>query len=240
MIIAYFDCFSGICGDMILGAFLDLGMDTEYFIEEIKKIDISGYEIKVKNIEINHIVSTDVSIVVKEEQPPRNLADINRLIDRSDLSRDVKTESKQVFLKLAEVESKIHNTEIKRIHFHEIGGVDSIIDVVGAVIGRKKLQIDKIFCSPLPLGKGFVNCSHGMIPIPAPATVELLKNVPVYQTERVQELVTPTGAAIITTFTDYFGAMPPMKIKKIGYGAGKTKSEYPNLLRVFLGERYKK
>ena len=237
---AYFDCFSGICGDMILGALVDLGLDVGYLKKELKKLNISGYEINVKKVESNNIAGTDVEIVVNEEQHHRNLQDINKIIDDSSLDDEVKTVSKKIFYRLAQAESKVHNTAIDKVHFHEVGAVDSIIDIVGTVIGIKKLGISKIYCSHLPLGNGFVTCEHGVLPVPAPATVELLRDVPVYSTDRKQELVTPTGAAVITTFADQFGDIPVMKINKIGYGAGKTKSKYPNLLRVFLGELEKK
>jgi len=237
---AYFDCFSGICGDMILGAFIDLGLDIDYLKKELKKLDISGYDIEIKKIEKNHITGTDVYIIVKEKQHHRSLSDIKNLIDNSKLDEEVKELSKKIFLKLAKAESKIHNVKIDEVHFHEVGAVDSIIDIVGAVIGLKKLQIKNVFCSYLPLGKGFVECLHGVIPIPAPATVELLKDVPVYQTDINHEMVTPTGAAVIITITNHFGDMPLMKINRIGYGAGKIKSDYPSLLRVFLGEVEKK
>ncbi len=233
--IAYFDCFSGICGDMILGAFIDLGLESSFLKKELEKLNLSGYNFDVKKATINQITAVDVYITVNEEQHHRSLGDITTLIDGSTLDRDVKELSKKIFIKLAQAESKIHNIKIDDVHFHEVGAVDSIIDIVGAVIGLKKLGISDVFCSHLPLGSGFVNCAHGVLPVPAPATVELLKDVPVYSTDRKQELVTPTGAAIITTFAKQFGDMPHMKIDKIGYGAGKTKSVYPNLLRVFLG-----
>jgi uncharacterized protein (TIGR00299 family) protein len=236
MNIAYFDCFSGICGDMILGALINLGLDINYLKKELEKLNFSGYEIDVKKVEKNHISSSDVYITVKKDQHHRSLTDINKLIDDSSLDEDVKKTSKEIFLKLGEAESKIHNTSIDKIHFHEVGAVDSIIDIVGAVIGLKKLGVEQVFCSHLPLGNGFVRCSHGIIPIPAPATVELLKDIPVYQTDIDHEMVTPTGAAVITTVADSFGEMPLMKIKKVGYGSGKIKSEKPSLLRVFLGE----
>ena len=240
MTIAYFDCFSGIAGDMILGALIDLGVDSEYLKNEIEKLGITGYESDIKKIEKNHITGTDVYITVKEKQHHRSLSDIHNLIDNSKLDKEVKELSKKIFLRLGEAESKIHNVKIDEVHFHEVGAVDSIIDIVGSVIGLKKLGVEDVFCSRLPLGKGFVKCSHGVIPIPAPATVELLKNVPVHQTEIDHEMVTPTGAAVITTITSQFGDMPPMKIKKIGYGAGKIESENPSLLRIYLGELEKK
>lgn len=241
MSVAFFDCFSGIAGDMILGALIDLGVDGDYLKKELEKLGISGYEINVRKVEKNHVTGTDVHITVKKEQQHhRSLSDINNLIDDSSLDDDVKELSKKIFHRLAEAESKIHNVKVDDVHFHEVGAVDSIIDIVGAVIGLKKLGVENVFCSHLPLGKGFVTCSHGMIPIPAPATVELLKDVPVYQTDVDHEMVTPTGAAVITTIADSFGEMPLMKIKKVGYGAGKIKSEQPGLLRVFLGELEKR
>ncbi len=236
MNVAFFDCFSGIAGDMILGALIDLGVDGEFLKKELKKINISGYEIDIKKVKKNNISGTDVYVVVKEKQHHRNLSDINDIINNSNLEGEVKELGKKIFYRLAEAESKIHDMEIEKVHFHEVGAIDSIIDIVGAAICLKKLGIEKVFCSNLPLGKGFVKCSHGIIPIPAPATVELLKNVPVYQSEANHEMVTPTGAAIITTIADDFGKIPSMKIEKIGYGAGKIKSSQPGLLRVYLGK----
>ena len=234
--VAYFDCFSGICGDMILGALLDLDLDVDYFKKELGKLDVSGYEIKVEKVEKSCITGTYVYIIVNDEQHHRSLTDINRLINTSKLDEDVKELSKKIFLRLAEAESKVHNVKVEDVHFHEVGAVDSIIDIVGAVIGLKKLHIESVYSSALPLGKGFTTCSHGVIPIPAPATVELLKDVPVYQTDVDHEMVTPTGAAVITTVASCFGEMPLMKIKKVGYGAGKIKSRQTGLLRIFLGK----
>lgn len=236
MVIAFFDCFSGIAGDMILGALIDLGLDINYLKDEIRKLDISGFEIDANKVEKNHITGTDVYIIVNEKQHHRNLSDIKKIIDQSKLEKEVKELSKKIFLRLGKAESKIHNVGIDEVHFHEVGAIDSIIDIVGSVIGLKKLEIKDVFSSHLPLGKGFVKCSHGVIPIPAPATVELLKNIPVYQTDISHEMVTPTGAAVITTIANQFGDMPPMKINKIGYGAGKIESKNPALLRIFLGE----
>jgi uncharacterized protein (TIGR00299 family) protein len=240
MVVAYFDCFSGIAGDMILGALIDAGLNVTDLKKELQKLNISGYKIQTKKITYNNIVGTDVSIDIKETHVHRHLSDINHIIEKSKLDVDIKKLSKQIFLNLAKAESKVHNINIDEVHFHEVGAVDAIIDIVGSVIGLKKLKITKIYCSPLPMGKGFVTCAHGILPIPAPATVELVKEIPVYSDERKQELVTPTGAAIITTVADQFGNMPLMKISKIGYGSGKIKSDYPNMLRVFLGEIYNK
>jgi uncharacterized protein (TIGR00299 family) protein len=236
MKVAYFDCFSGISGDMILGALVDLGVDVDYLKGQFKKIDISGYDIKAKKVEKQHIHGTKVDIVIKEKQRHRSLKDINELIDKSGLDKEVKQSSKKIFLKVAEVESKVHNIYINKVHFDEIGALDSILDVVGAVIGLKKLNIEKVYSSHLNLGRGFVECSHGLIPVPAPATAEILKGVPVYSTNVDAELVTPTGSAIITTLTNDFGPMPLMRIDKLGYGAGKADFQHPNLLRIFIGD----
>jgi uncharacterized protein (TIGR00299 family) protein len=237
MTIAYFDCFSGISGDMILGALVDLGVESEFLKNELEKLDITGYSFDVKKVEKNHITASDVYISVKQdEQHSRSFKDIIKLIDKSSLDKDVKDLSKKIFKRLAEAEGKVHNTSIDKVHFHEVGAVDSIIDIVGSVIGLKKLGVEQIFCSQLPLGSGFVKCSHGIIPIPAPATTELLRNIPVYQSDADHEMVTPTGAAIITTIADGFGKMPSMKIAKVGYGAGKIKSKMPGLLRVYIGK----
>lgn len=222
---------------MILGALIDLGVTPQELKSDLQKLPLAGYDLEVKTVEKNHLRATDVIVTIEEQQHHRSYKDIIHLIDGSSLPDSIKTRSKDIFLKLAMAEGKIHQVPVERVHFHEVGAVDSIIDIVGAVIGLEHLGIDEIVCSPLPLGHGFVSCSHGIIPIPAPATVEILKNVPVYATDREQELVTPTGAAIITTVTKQFGRMPPMNIHRIGYGSGKTPSDHPSVLRVFLGER---
>lgn len=240
MTVAYFDCFSGIAGDMILGALVDAGFSFSVLKNEIKKIDISGYKISIQKKTINHIVGTDVIIQIEESHDHRNLDDINCLIDKSKLDEDVKKTSKKIFYNLAKAESKVHNISIKEVHFHEVGAVDSIIDIVGAVIGLKELGISQVYCSPLPMGHGFIKCDHGILPVPAPATVELVKGIPVYSDNRNQELVTPTGAAIIRTVANSFGPMPLMITEKIGYGSGKIVSNHPNFLRVFVGDIQKK
>jgi uncharacterized protein (TIGR00299 family) protein len=236
MTIAYFDCFSGIAGDMILGALLDLGVDETILTKELSKLQLTGYDIEVKKVERNHIAATDFQVIVKEQHHHRSLSEILDLLKRSTLEPRVKTLSQTIFDALGNAEATIHNVAIEQVHFHEVGAVDSIIDIVGSVIGVTLLGIDRIYCSPLPLGHGFVTCEHGLLPLPAPATMELLKGIPVYTVERNQETVTPTGAAVISTLASSFGEMPPMKIIKIGYGSGKIPSNYPNVLRVVLGE----
>ena len=237
MVVAYFDCFSGIAGDMILGALIDLGFDINILKEEIRKLHISGYSIDVKKIQKNSIIASDVTIISKGKQSHRDFKDIKKIIDSSDIDDDVKSLSKKIFHRLAIAESKVHNVDFNNVHFHEVGAVDSIIDIVGGVIGLKNLKINQVFCSKLPLGGGFVNCAHGKIPIPAPATVELLRDIPVYQSDAKHEMVTPTGAAFITTIAESFGEMPSIKIQKTGYGAGKIKSDKPGVLKVSIGKK---
>jgi len=240
MTVAYFDCFSGIAGDMILGALLDLGVDETILKKELKKLPLTGYDLRAKKIECNHITATDVTIEVTEDQHHRSLSEINDILQRSTLRPKIKKLSQTIFYNLGQAEAKIHHVDIEEVHFHEVGAVDSIVDIVGSVIGVHLLDIDTVICSPLPLGHGFVSCAHGLLPLPAPATVELLKGIPVYSVERNQETVTPTGAAVITALASRFGEMPLMKITHIGYGSGKIPSTYPNLLRVYLGELEKK
>jgi len=169
----------------------------------------------------------------------RNLDDIEKIIEESQLVSEVKTKSIEIFRRLAEAEAKIHGTTAEKVHFHEVGAVDSIVDIVGAVIGLHTLNIDKIIVSPLPLGKGFVSCQHGLIPVPAPATLELLVALPTYGSDHDGETVTPTAAAILSTMAEDYGKMPKMIIKKVGYGAGTRDFNVPNLLRVVLGEEYR-
>ena len=240
MVVAYFDCFSGIAGDMILGALIDLGVDEKFLKKELKKLSLSGYTIAVKHVASHHIHAVDFTVTVQEEQCERNLLDITAMLEESRLSPTVIGKCKNIFQRLAHAESRVHRIDINEVHFHEVGAVDSIIDIVGSVIGIERLGIEKIYCSPLPLGHGFVTCAHGVLPLPAPATVELLKGVPVYSVDRMQELVTPTGAAIITTLAADYGEMQRMRIQQIGYGSGKIPSKYPNLLRVFIGEELSK
>ena len=182
MKIAYFDCFSGISGDMIIGALIDLGLGVTFLKNELKKLNLKNYKIESKKIVKNGIKSTkfDVFVKHKHNHEERNLKQINKIIDSSKLDNKIKNTIKKIFLKIATAESKIHNKPINKIHFHEIGAIDTIIDVAGAVIGLKKLGIEKIYCSKLNVGSGFVEFSHGKFPIPAPATAEILKGVPIY------------------------------------------------------------
>jgi uncharacterized protein (TIGR00299 family) protein len=210
-------------------------MPISQFKNEITKLHLSGYSIDVERITRNNISALNIIITLTETQPHRTFSDIKKIITQSTLSDTIQQKSIDIFTRLAQAESTIHHQPISSVHFHEVGAIDSIIDIIGTVILLDYYKISKIISSALPLGTGFVDCAHGKLPVPAPATVELLKNIPVYQTNRKQELVTPTGAAIITTLSETYGPMPPMKISQIGYGAGKTISKHPNLLRIYLG-----
>jgi pyridinium-3,5-bisthiocarboxylic acid mononucleotide nickel chelatase len=237
MRIAYFDCFSGISGDMFVGALLDAGLKIEILEKELNKLNLSGYQLEVNKVLKKGISASQFKVKIQEKGMERRFKDILNILEESKLDEEIKNEVKKIFFKIAEAESKIHQEDIEKIHFHEIGGLDSIMDISSAVIGIKALEIKEIYSSPLPLGKGFVKCAHGILPLPAPATLELLKNIPTYSGGMESEMVTPTGAAIISTLTKDFGERPLMKIEKIGYGAGEREFSIPNLLRVSIGEK---
>lgn len=245
MKLLYFDCFSGISGDMAVGALLDLCVPAEYLADELGKLGISDeYEIKIKKSIKCGIEGTDFYVELKEHHHEhdyehhhgRNLFDIEGLIDKSSLNDNIKKLSKDMFRLVAEAEAKVHGKNIYDVHFHEVGAVDSIIDIVGAAICIDYIKPDRIISSPVNTGSGFVKCQHGIIPVPAPATVKILKDVPVYCDDREFELTTPTGAAIIKALASEFKKFPEMRIKKEGYGCGKRDTEKPNVLRVILAE----
>lgn len=237
MRIAYFDCFSGISGDMFVGALLDAGLKIEILEKELNKLNLSGYQLEVNKVLKKGISASQFKVKIQEKGVERRFKDIINILEESKLDEEIKNEVKKIFFKIAEAESKIHQEDIEKIHFHEIGGLDSIMDISSAVIGIKALEIKEIYSSPLPLGKGLVKCAHGILPLPAPATLELLKNIPTYSGGMESEMVTPTGAAIISTLTKDFRERPLMKIEKIGYGAGEREFSIPNLLRVSIGEK---
>ncbi|MBA7499005.1 Pyridinium-3,5-bisthiocarboxylic acid mononucleotide nickel insertion protein [subsurface metagenome] len=237
MKIAYFDCFSGISGDMTVGALLDAGLEIETLEKELKKLGLSGYQLEVNKVVKKGISATQFKVKIKEEGVERRFKDILTIHEKSKLDEEIKKETKKIFFNIAQAESKIHQKDMDKIHFHEIGGLDSIIDITSAVIGIKTLGIEEIYSSNLPVGKGFVKCAHGVIPVPTPATLELLKNIPTYSGGIDSEMITPTGAAIIGTLAKSFGGRPLMKIERIGYGAGEKEFTIPNLLRVSIGEK---
>jgi uncharacterized protein (TIGR00299 family) protein len=237
MKIVYFDCFSGISGDMTVGALLDAGLKLETLEKELKKLGLSGYRLEVNKVVKKGISATRFKVKIKEEGVERRFKDILAILEESKLDEVIKKETKKIFFNIAQAESKIHRKDIDKIHFHEIGGLDSIIDITSAVIGIKTLGIEEIHSSALPVGKGFVKCAHGVIPVPAPATLELLKNIPTYSGGIESEMITPTGAGIIGTLAKSFGERPLMKVERTGYGAGEKEFTIPNLLRVSIGEK---
>jgi len=237
MKIVYFDCFSGISGDMTVGALLDAGLKLETLEKELKKLGLTGYQLEVNKVVKKGISATRFKVKIKEEGVERRFKDILAILEESKLDEEIKKETKKIFFNIAQAESKIHRKDIDKIHFHEIGGLDSIIDITSAVIGIKTLGIEEIHSSALPVGKGFVKCAHGVIPVPTPATLELLKNIPTYSGGIESEMITPTGAAIIGTLAKSFGERPLMKVEKTGYGAGEKEFTIPNLLRVSIGEK---
>jgi uncharacterized protein (TIGR00299 family) protein len=236
--ILFFDCFSGASGDMILGALIDAGASFEALSEQIKSLKIDGYSISRQKKKSSGISATKFIVNIEKDQPERNFSDIKDLIARSGLSDFVKEKSIETFRIIAESEALIHGNEPDLIHFHEIGAVDSIIDIAGSFIGIENLGMPSCSSSPVPVSCGEIKTQHGTLPLPAPATAGILRNVPVVSAPESFEYVTPTGASILKAICEKFGSFPPMNIRKIGYGAGDREFEgRPNILRVFLGER---
>lgn len=240
MKILYFDCFSGISGDMTVGALLNLGLPFEYLEEHLQKLNMSDYQIKQSIAERHKISGTKFDVIVTDDKRHRHLKDITKMINSSDLSDRIKEISCSAFDCLAQAEARVHNSTPDKVHFHEVGGIDAIIDIVGSVIGVEYFNPSAVYCSTVTLGQGTTRSSHGVIPIPAPATVEILKNVPTTIAKTEGERVTPTGAAILTTLVDFYGGgfdCPEITFEKSGFGAGtKLYDDCPNLLRIILGE----
>ncbi len=238
MKVAYLDCFSGVSGDMFLGALIDAGLPVDVLKKAIGTLPIDGYTIEIKKEARNHVTGTKVIIDVdKGKQKARHLSDIRQMIQSALLSGEVKEKSIKVFEKIALEEGKIHGQLPEKVHFHEVGAVDSIIDIVGTVFGIDYFGISSLSVSSLPLGSGFVNSMHGRIPVPSPATIAILKGVPVFDSGLEHEMVTPTGAALVKILADSYGAMPPMVIDTVGYGAGSRElQDRPNLMRILIGE----
>jgi len=239
MRIAFFDCSAGASGDMILGSLLDAGLSMDRLREDLARLGLAHFEVRVRQVAKRGIGGSQAVITIDQEHHGhhhRHLDDIRHIIEGSDLHAPVKERSLRVFTRLAEAEAKVHQTTIDRIHFHEVGAMDAIIDVVGSVAGIAALGIERVYCSPLHVGSGTVECAHGTLPVPAPATAELVKGKPVYSTGVKGELLTPTGAAILTTLATDFGPLPPMTVERVGYGAGTSDPPIPNLLRVIIGE----
>lgn len=263
----YLDCFAGISGDMFVGALIDLGLDPADLKNELKKVPIDGYRLDISSVEKGGIRAKAFRVYLENEageqladsefqeiallpskagegdqHPPeahgRRLDEILECIGNSGLDENVVAQVSAVFKRLGQAEAKVHGVPVEEVHLHEVGGLDAIIDVTCAVIGLKKLGVETVLSSALHLGGGFVRTSHGVLPVPAPATAELLAGAQVYSTEVQGELVTPTGAAILMSVAQGFGAMPRMQIDRVGYGAGSRTRAFPNVLRAYLGEMF--
>lgn len=245
----YFDCFSGISGDMTIGALIDAGGDFNKLKQELKKLNIKEeYKLACKKIIKNGITSTKFDVILSDEHHKhhehtnnhhhhRSYKEISKLIQSTDLSQRTKKVALSIFKKIGVAEAKVHGVSLEEVHFHEVGAVDSIIDIVGTAILLDQLSIDTIRSSPIPVGSGDIHIEHGVYPVPAPATLEILRGVPIAQSELKAELTTPTGAAIIAELSEDFCTFPAITIQSIGYGAGtKTFSNHPNVLRVIIGE----
>lgn len=246
MKIAYLDCFAGISGDMFLGALLDAGLDQKYLIQELEKLNIHGYTLRIHQKEKMGISATKLDVNIEggdhhgheghSHHLHRGLTEIKSLISNSTLPEKVKGLAVTIFTRLGEAEAKVHGIPVDKIHFHEVGAVDSIVDIVGAAIGVEALGIEKFCASKLPKGGGMAKMAHGSFPVPGPATLELLKGIPLYDNGIEKELVTPTGAAILSTLCQEYGKMPDMTVEKIAYGAGGWDLDIPNVLRIFIGQ----
>ena len=235
--ILYFDIIGGISADMTLASLLDLGVPKEIFLQELNKLNMDNeFEIEIDYKYENGIKGTKVNVITKEQHCHRNLIDVYDIIDNSRLNNNIKERAKEIFMIVAKAEAKVHGTTIDKIHFHEVGAIDSIVDIVGSCILLDLLNIDKVYSTSVPLGSGFIQCAHGVIPAAAPATVEILKNIPVKFNHVKGECTTPTGAAIIKTICDEFIDELDFNTKKIGYGVGHKKFEKPNILRVALAQ----
>jgi pyridinium-3,5-bisthiocarboxylic acid mononucleotide nickel chelatase len=238
MNILYFDCFSGVSGDMTLAALLSLGLPRELLLRELKKLGLENYTVEIFPGSRSGIAATGVEVRVGEQHHDhRHYGDIRALIQGSSLEPRVKEISLKIFQRLAEAEGRVHGKAVEEVHFHEVGAVDSIVDIVGTAVGISFFNPEKIFSSELPMGRGFVNCQHGRLPLPAPATVEVLKGYPVKNVDVEGELVTPTGAAIVSALSSGVAPWPNGTVRAVGYGMGRREfPDRPNLLRLLLGE----
>ncbi|MEI6275726.1 MAG: nickel pincer cofactor biosynthesis protein LarC [Prolixibacteraceae bacterium] len=239
MKILYYDCFAGISGDMNLGALIDLGVDPDFLITELQRLNISGFHLEIQKDIRRGISGTKATVVIEnpENEKHRHLRHVEELVNQSTLSAAVKSMSLKIFDLIAVAEGKVHNISKERVHFHEVGALDSIADIVGAAICLDYLKVDKVISSSIQLGGGMVKCAHGIMPVPAPATTEIVRNVPVRMGMVQHEATTPTGAAILVATADEFTDHTDFNIMKTGYGIGQRDiSDVPNVLRVFLAE----
>jgi uncharacterized protein (TIGR00299 family) protein len=237
MKIAYFDCFAGAGGDMIAAAMLDAGLDAKFLKAQLATLGLKDLDIKIAETKRAGLRAISFQPVTPEQNQPRNLKQITKIIETSEISQQAKNTAVSVFQKVAQAEAAVHNKDPNDLHFHEVGALDSIVDIVSASIGMHSLGIEKVHCSALSVGGGSLKCAHGLMPIPAPATAQILKGVPITAGPAQAELLTPTAAAILTTIVDQFGPLPTMKIETVGYGAGSMQfDDFPNVLRLILGQ----
>jgi uncharacterized protein (TIGR00299 family) protein len=237
--VVYFDCPSGASGDMILGALVDAGVPVESLRAELDKLNLAGWTLQAREVRRGAFRATKVDVVLDGAvaQPHRHLRDITAILEASALAPAVIEQATRIFRRLAEAEARVHGTSVEDVHFHEVGAVDAIVDVVGAVVGLRLLGVDAVHVSALPMGGGFVEGAHGRMPVPGPGTAELLRGFPVVDSGVRAELVTPTGAAILTTLAAGAGRMPDLTVERVGYGAGtKDLPGTPNVLRCFVGQ----
>ena len=233
----YFDCFAGASGNMILGGLAALGVDRRELVEQLRTVAPVRFDIEFEEVTRSGIASIHANVKVPDEKNHRHLSDIEKIIDASNVSASVKERSRSIFQRLAEAEARVHGVEPNNIHFHEVGAMDAIVDVLGSCIGFEMLGIERFVCSKIHVGSGFIDIAHGKFPVPPPAVVELLRGVPYYSTEIQGELATPTGVAIITTLCEEFGSSRDLTIDQIGYGAGTREyDKFPNVLRMIVGE----
>jgi uncharacterized protein (TIGR00299 family) protein len=233
---AYFDCIAGASGDMMLGALVDAGLPAETLKAELAKLHLKDFHLHINKVMKNCFAATKVDVHVHDETPERHLADLRKVVEESDLSVKVKTTAIRIFTRICEAEAAIHDSDVEKVHLHEVGGVDAIVDVCGTLAGLEALGIEKVHVSPFPVGRGFVTGAHGQIPLPAPAALALMRGCPIVGSEIDAELVTPTGAAVLSEVADSFGPIPAMTVTGFGYGAGTRDMKIPNVLRLILGD----
>ena len=233
----YFDCFAGASGDMILGAMVAAGVDPNALREQLSLLNVEGFKIDFETVDRSGLTATYARVETVHEHKHRHLSDIRRIIEGSGVTNGAKELSLRIFTRLAEAEACVHNEPIEKVHFHEVGALDAIVDVVGAAICFDLMKVERFVSSPLHVGSGMIEMAHGRFPVPPPAVTELLRGVPFYSGEIKGELLTPTGAAIITTVCEEYGPIPRIKTDATGYGAGTREYEkFPNVLRVLVGE----
>ena len=237
MKLAYFDCFSGISGDMTLGALVDAGCSADLLRAELKSLQVPGWTLTTEKVWKNGMAATYVRVQTEDQQKHRSLTTILEILKNSQLALPVRERASRIFQKLGEAEAHVHDAPLEKVHFHEVGAVDAIVDIVGSCIGFHALGIERFACSPLNIGGGTAKMAHGVLPVPAPATARLLQGAPTFSNGVQRELVTPTGAAIVATLSDSFGPQPPMTVSAIGYGAGTANLEgRPNVVRIMIGD----